>query len=50
MDQHVVDPGHLRNKNLLAYTNSCLENHPLGFSDTKPSSMGIIKKNIKEGH
>jgi len=50
MDQHVVDAGHLRDKNLLAYTNSCVENHPLGFSDTKPSSTRIIKKDIKEGH
>jgi hypothetical protein len=50
MDQHVVDAGHLRNKNLQAYMNSCVENQTLGFSDTKPSSTKIIKKDIKEGH
>jgi hypothetical protein len=49
MDQHVVDAGHLRNKNLLAYMNSCVENQTSGFSDTKPSSTRIIKKDIKEG-
>jgi hypothetical protein len=50
MDQHVVDAGYLRNKNYLAYMNSCVQNQTWGFSDTKPSSTRIIKKDIEEGH